>query len=254
MNGVANTFGTQSQHNGLTNFNVGAVYKPMPIGSIYAAYATSSNPVGAEVDGTAAQYGGLAPALNGNPNQIFGPEQNKAIEVGTKWELFDRHLLVTAALFQTEKENARESQNVNSVASAAAVPGCAYNLQAGSGNQSCITAGAAYRIQGIDLGVGGKVTDRWSLFGGLVLMRSEVTKSLIPSPQPLLYASNVGRPLANIAHESFNLLTKYQFTDVSITTRFIRARRRSCLSRPGATRSFCFRHGSKASPGMLMEC
>ena len=55
-------------------------------------------------------------ALNGNPNQIFGPEKNKAIEIGTKWELFDRRLLLTAALFQTEKENARESQNVHSAA------------------------------------------------------------------------------------------------------------------------------------------
>jgi len=41
----------------------------------------------------------LAPSLNGNPNQIFGHEKNKAIEIGTKWELFDRRLLVTAALF-----------------------------------------------------------------------------------------------------------------------------------------------------------
>ncbi len=57
--------------------------------------------------------------LNGNPNQIFGPEKNKAIEIGTKWELFDRRLLVTAALFQTEKENARGSQNVNSATAAA---------------------------------------------------------------------------------------------------------------------------------------
>ena len=80
--------------------------------SVYVAYATSSNPVGAEFDGTSAAYGGLAPVVNGNPNQIFGPEKNKAIEVGTKWELFDRHLLVTAALFQTKKENAREALNI----------------------------------------------------------------------------------------------------------------------------------------------
>ena len=75
-------------------------------------------------------------------------------------------------------------------------------------------AGAAYRIRGIDLGVGGKITDKWSVFGGLVLMESEVTKSLVPSPQPLLYPTNVGLPLANIAHQSFSLLTKYQLTDV----------------------------------------
>ncbi len=79
---------------------------------------------------------------------------------------------------------------------------------------SCITAGAAYRIQGIDLGVGGKITDKWSVFGGLVLMKSEVTKSLVPSPQPLLYPTNVGLPLANVAHQSFSLLSKYQLTDV----------------------------------------
>ncbi len=38
-----------------------SLIKPLPIASVYAAYATSSNPVGAEFDGTSAQYGGLAP-------------------------------------------------------------------------------------------------------------------------------------------------------------------------------------------------
>ena len=34
------------------NYNVGAVFKPVPIGSLYAAYATSTNPFGSELDGT----------------------------------------------------------------------------------------------------------------------------------------------------------------------------------------------------------
>jgi catecholate siderophore receptor len=198
----------QEQHHGMPNFNLGLTLKPLPNGSVYVAYATSSNPVGAEFDGTAAQYGGLAPFLPGNPTQIFGPEKNKAIELGTKWELFDRRLLVTAALFQTEKDNARESQNIT-----ASVPGCPYVLVAPAA-QSCITAGAAYRIRGIDLGVGGKITDKWSVFGGLVLMQSEVTKSLIPSPQPQIFPTNVGLKLANVAHQSFSMLSKYQLTDV----------------------------------------
>ena len=211
VNTVANVFNAQHQQHGLPNFNLGLTLKPMPIASVYAAYATSSNPVGSEFDGTSAQYGGLAPSLNGNSNQIFGPEKNKAIEVGTKWELFDRHLLVTAALFQTEKENARESQNVTSAAAATA--SCPYPAGT-TGTVSCISAGAAYRIRGIDLGAGGKLTDKWSVFGGLVLMQSEVTKSLVPSAQPLLYPTNVGLPLSNVAHQSFSLLTKYQLTDV----------------------------------------
>ena len=102
--------------------------------------------------------------------------------MGTKWELFNRHLLLTAALFQTEKDNARE------------VPQCRRG-PAGS-IVSLITAGAAYRIRGIDLGVGGKITDKWSVFGGLVLMQSEVTKSLIPPANAVLYSTNVGLPLS----------------------------------------------------------
>lgn len=210
VNGKANVFGSQAADFGLPNFNLGLVLKPLPIASLYAAYATSSNPVGAEFDGTSTAYGGLAPSLNGAANQIFGPEKNRAIEVGTKWELFERHLLLTAALFQTEKDNARESQNVTAAIATAA---CPYPANT-TGSVACISAGAAYRIRGIDLGAGGKITDKWSAFGGLVLMQSEVTKSLIPPANTLLYTSNVGLQLANAAHQSFSLLSKYQLTDV----------------------------------------
>jgi len=174
-----------SADSGMFNYNVGAVVKPLPYASVYAAYATSSNPVGAELDAISSSYGGLSPASL--VNQVFGPEQNKAAEVGTKWELFDRHLLVTAALFQTTKDNARET------------------IPRGLPNAGDIVAGASYRVRGIDLGAGGKVTDRWSVFGGLVLMQSEVTKSVVPT--------NVGLQLANIAHQSFNVMTKYKFDD-----------------------------------------
>ncbi|WP_354161344.1 MULTISPECIES: TonB-dependent receptor [unclassified Bradyrhizobium] len=206
------TGGQQSAEFLIPNFNLGLTLKPAPNGSVYVAYATSANPVGAEFDGTSTAYGGLNPTLAGGNTQIFGPEKNKAIELGTKWELFDRHLLLTAALFQTTKENARESQNVGSAAAAAPL-GCVYPTGT-TGNISCITAGAAYRIRGIDLGVGGKITDKWSVFGGLVLMQSEVTKSQAPSANTTLYPTNVGLPLANIAHQSFSMLSKYQLTDV----------------------------------------
>src|SRR5262249_49100490 len=55
----------QEQRHQMPNFNLGLTLKPLPFGSVYAAYATSSNPVGAEFDGTSAQYGGLAPFLPG---------------------------------------------------------------------------------------------------------------------------------------------------------------------------------------------
>ena len=162
---------------GLVNYNGGLVLKPLPYASLYAAYATSANPVGAELDGSAANYGGLTAT-----DQIFSPQRNKAAEMGTKWELFDRHLLATGALFQTDVSNAREV------------------------NSGVTTAGAAYRVQGVDLEVAGKITEKWSVIGGLVLMKSKVTASYVPT--------NVGLQLANIAHQSFSLLSKYQLTDV----------------------------------------
>jgi catecholate siderophore receptor len=208
---VAGLFGSQAAEFGMPNFNLGLTLKPLPITSVYIAYATSSDPVGSEFDGTSAAYGGLAPVINGGSNQIFGPMKNTAIEVGNKWELFQRHLLVSGALFQTNVTNARESVNVTAANPTAS--GCTYNAQIGGASQPCITAGAAYEIHGIDLEVTGKITDKWSVFGGLVLMKSEVTKSLVPSADPALYPTNVGLPLANVANQSFSLLSKYQIDD-----------------------------------------
>ena len=208
---VAGVFNSQAAEFDMPNFNLGLTLKPLPITSVYIAYATSSDPVGSEFDGTSAAYGGIAPNVLGGANQIFGPMKNTAIEVGNKWELFDRHLLVSGALFQTNVTNARESVNVTAANPTAS--GCTYNATVGGASQPCITAGAAYEIRGVDLEVTGKITDRWSVFGGLVLMKSAVTKSLVPSADPALYPTNVGLPLANIANQSFSLLSKYQIDD-----------------------------------------
>ena len=169
-----------SRQDTLFNWNVGIVYKPLPNAAIYAAYATSSNPVGQELDATQTDYGGLSVALAG-----LEPEKNTAIEIGTKWELFDRHLLATVALFQTEKENAREPNP--------------------AGGTNPPTSSGAFRVRGIEFGAQGKVTERWSVYGGLVVMETEVTKSSNPD--------FVGSDLANIPKTQFNLLSKYQLTD-----------------------------------------
>jgi catecholate siderophore receptor len=181
--GAKNGSSEISASSGMWNYNLGAVYKPIPITSLYWAYGTSSEPVGSELDGTSANYGGLSPTLT--VNQIFGPVESRAQEVGNKWELFDRHLLATAALFRTDVSNAREAIATNGV--------------------QAITAGAAYHVQGLDLGAEGKITDQWSVYAGLVLMKTRVDQSAM--------ASNVGLPLAFIANQSFNVLTKYQLTE-----------------------------------------
>ena len=138
---ASNTSTVLKRQDTMFNWNGAITYKPFEIASIYFAYGTSSNPVGQEFDAGGNDYGGL-----NTGGTIFAPEENEAYELGTKWELFNRHLLATAALFQTTKDNARE--NVANV----------------------LTDTGKYEVHGVELGVGGNITPDLSLFGGVVIM------------------------------------------------------------------------------------
>lgn len=162
------------------NWNAGVVYKPAPNGSLYASVATSTNPMGQEIEAGGGSYGGLDE--NG---ELLDPEKNTAYEIGTKWELFDRKLLVTAALFQTTKENARED--------------------VGPRGATVTDDTGEYRIRGIEIGAAGNITEDLSIYAGAVFMDSTVLESA--------NEEDVGKKLANIAHQSFNILAKYRLTD-----------------------------------------
>ncbi|HUH97227.1 MAG TPA: TonB-dependent receptor, partial [Anaerolineales bacterium] len=183
----ANNAASQRAKFGLTSYNAGLVIKPAEEISLYTAFATSADPVGDEVDATASAYGGLAPTQP--TSQIFGPQKAKAYEAGVKWSLFDDHVLATAAAFRTDVTNARETAPAN-------LPGYT------SGQ---IYAKAAYRVTGLDFGITGNITDDWSIQSDLVVMTPKVTRSIVPT--------DVGLQLANIAPQSFNLLTKYMMQE-----------------------------------------
>jgi len=167
----------------LLSWNVGIVYKPIPIASFYAAYATAESPIGSELDANGAQYNGLSPFLVSVP-----PQRARSVEIGTKWELFNKRLLATAALFQTDVDHARTNVNVN-----AATPDPARAFR------------GEYRVRGIELGLAGNITRNWSVFGGLVLLDTEVLKSVDDQ--------DVGRRLANIPLAQFSLLSRFQLTE-----------------------------------------
>ncbi len=79
----------------LFSWKVGALYKPAPNGSIYAAYATSFTPPGS------ANFALSATANNQN-NGALDPQETNNIEIGTKWDLLNKQLNITAAVFSTE--------------------------------------------------------------------------------------------------------------------------------------------------------
>jgi catecholate siderophore receptor len=165
----------------LWSWHAGIVYKPIDIASIYAAYATSQSPVGSELDSTGAQYNGLSSTLVNAP-----PQEARSVEVGTKWELFDKRLLATAALFQTDVDHARTNDGV----AAPFTPATAF--------------AGEYRVRGIELGAAGNITKEWSVFGGLTLLDTKVLASST--------AQDIGRRLANIPLTQFSLMSRYQLT------------------------------------------
>lgn len=158
---------------GFNNWHAGVVYKPKENGSIYISSSTSSNMPGEMYDGVGdVAYGGLNAQVAG-----YEPERNKVIEVGTKWNLANDNLSVSAVAFKQEKKNKIESNTSN--------------------------LGAA-QIDGVELGIAGNVTDKLSLSGGAVYMDTKVTNSAT--------ATNIGRPLANVAEQSATIQAKYQAT------------------------------------------
>ena len=135
----------------LVNYQVGLVYKPLPNGSVYAAYSTSSNP-GGETSGN----GGLELTA---ANSDLDPERNRNYEIGTKWDFFGDDLSVTAALFRTEKTNARIDDPDGAT------------TQVLDGEQE---------VNGLELTYAGKITHNWRVYGGYTYMESEVVKTTRP--------------------------------------------------------------------------
>jgi catecholate siderophore receptor len=115
---------------------VGLVYKPLPNGSVYAAYGTSFNP--------------SSESLALSPSDVnLEPESSRTYEIGTKWDLLNKKLAVNAAVFRTEKTNAR---------TVSLVPDDPERVLDGE-----------QVVQGFEIGFAGRVTRNWSVFGGYLL-------------------------------------------------------------------------------------
>jgi catecholate siderophore receptor len=128
------------------NYQLGLVFNPLPNGSIYAAWSTSSNPSG-ETGGEGSD------ALSAN-NEVLDPERNRNYEIGTKWDFFDERLGLTAALFRTEKTNARVTN--------------------ASGFQESI---GETQVDGLELGATGQITRNWQVFASYTYLDAELVKS-----------------------------------------------------------------------------
>ncbi|HEY1171533.1 MAG TPA: TonB-dependent siderophore receptor [Verrucomicrobiae bacterium] len=152
----------------------GLVFKPKENGSVYFGYGTSFNP--------SAEGLTLATTATAANNVNTDPEQSHTYELGTKWEFFKQRLSISAAVFRTDKTNARTEDPTNPA--------------------DVIVLNGVQRVDGIEFGAAGRITEEWQVFAGYTYMHSEIVKSL--------NAAEVGKELSNTPEQSFNLWTTYQ--------------------------------------------
>ncbi|MFV5625343.1 TonB-dependent receptor [Acinetobacter baumannii] len=181
-----------SSSNDFFNYQAGITFKPVENGSIYLSYATSANPVG--VDAGDGSEGISVPNRNTTDEQArainnLKPEEVKTYELGTKWDVLNNRLNLTAAIFRTEKTNTR----------ALGTDGFTRNI-------------GETRVDGIELGANGNITEKWAVSAGYTYLDSEIVDggyakdsngNYVPSPTN-------GNQVQNVAKNSATLWTTYK--------------------------------------------
>ena len=162
-------------------YQAGITFKPVKNGSIYTSFATSANPVGVD--------GGDGSESIGQAYMDLKPEESRTFEIGTKWNILNDRLNLTAAIFRTEKQNTR------------------IQLDA-----STYTNGGESKVDGVELSATGKITDKWDITAGYSYLDSELT-----DPGPSCTRAGVctypnpakGKQLPNVPENSATLWTTY---------------------------------------------
>jgi len=155
---------------------IGLVYKPTENGSVYAAYGTAAQPPGGANFQLAA--GGTG---NSAARTDFLPQKAKTYELGTKWDVLNKHVALTAALYRTDVSNEVVQDSIS---------------------QQYYQTGKK-RVQGIELGVSGAITDNWGVTTGFTTMNTRV----LSGPSVLADGST---SLAYTPKRAFTLWTTYQ--------------------------------------------
>ena len=133
----------------LVTYKAGGLWKPLPNGSVYASYGTSKRPPSGD------NFALSATATNINSTAL-SPSKADSVEVGSKWDLLDNKVAVTGALFRTESKN---------------------DIARQSGNE--IVQYGKRRIQGVELGVVGNLTEAWQVSAGYTFQDAKVSEGTI---------------------------------------------------------------------------
>lgn len=177
---TAGTISDLSTSGNLFNWKLAAIFKPTVNSSVYALYATSQQPPGGANFSLATTTTSSSNAANG---VNVDPQKTKTAEIGTKWDVLNKKLGLTAALYRTEVTNEPTYDSTSAT----------YFL---TGKKT---------VQGIELGAIGNITDNWAVSAGYTYMDTKVA-----SPSSRDATANGTYALAYTPKQAFTSWTTYK--------------------------------------------
>ncbi len=160
----------------LKSWKLGLVYKPLENGSIYISHATSQLQPGGNT--LAFRADSTRGPSQSDPNK--DPEESTTSELGTKWDFLDNRLSLTAAIYRTLVKN-----------------------QVTTESDGTYTQEGEKEVKGIELGVVGQITDKFSISAGFAKDKTDVKSK---------GASDDGAALRFTPDWSATLWSTYNFT------------------------------------------
>jgi catecholate siderophore receptor len=157
-----------------TSVRAGPIFEPDRHQSYYFAYSTSFNPSLEQL------------TLTTGATQL-PPESNEGMELGAKHEFFNGNLLLSGALFQINKFNAR-TQNADGT----------------------FTPTGNVRVQGARVGVAGQILPGWQVFGGYTYLNARIIQGITNING---VGNTTGNIPLNVPKDSASLWTTYTFND-----------------------------------------
>jgi len=145
---------------------LGLLYKPAANGSVYLSYGTSQKPAGSD-------NFTLSTSATSSSNTALDPQKTANIELGTKWDLLENRLGLTAAVYQTT--------NKNELATADAQTGA-------------IVQYGKRKVKGVELGLVGQITPAWQVTAGVAHMKTDITEGSITTTSGLTGQSSDWSP------------------------------------------------------------
>ena len=171
------------------SWNAGVVYKIRPNGTIFVGAGKSFNPAGEDLS---TNYW--------DDEQNLKPEESIGTEIGTKWELFNQKLFLSAALFKTVKDKVRTDDPLRSASTRNnSDPNTRWDAYAN-------VNGGKQEVKGLELTAFGEVTPKLSIAGGYTYQKSKVKKSTGDD------IVTVGEELARTPKHSFTVWASYDVT------------------------------------------